>query len=286
MPPQLQCPICDQRHPKKLFDIAEGQLLKCKNCTLAFYSPVPSLSDLLDFYNAENYRETYHEGSLAGIKVADIRYQQICRYLYRQTPDLLRPDRQSQYLDIGCGEGDLMKVFAAQGWEVTGTEISPEAARRAGDDWQNHIKIGDIDSLDFAKGSFDLITMYHILEHLINPVRALTKIAGWLKPGGVLFIETPNWGGLGARLKGRDWALIIPPEHLTYFNSRSLIHLLRRTEYSQIKTYSSAPQLIQSLARLPVLLRMLGWSVYQLSAHVGLGANLQALAFAPVADDQ
>ena len=244
------------------------------------------MSDLLDFYDAEDYRETYHEGSLSGTKSADIRYQQICRYLHRQAPELLYQDRHGQYLDIGCGEGDLLKVFSIQGWEVTGTEISPEAARRAGEDWQRYIQIGDIDSLDFAKGSFDLISMYHILEHLINPVSALAKIVGWLKPGGVLFIETPNWGGLGAILKGRSWSLIIPPEHLTYFNSRSLIHLLRKTGYFRIKAYSSAPQFIQSLARLPVLLRILGWSVYHLSAHVGLGANLQALAFAPVADDQ
>ncbi|WP_193364932.1 class I SAM-dependent methyltransferase [Leptolyngbya sp. PCC 6406] len=273
------CPVCESTQSKSLFSVADGKLVQCIECKLVFYTPLPSSAELAAFYDAESYRQNYHHSPLAGMQMAKIRYQQLKSYFRQRTSHDLGLSPQLRYLDVGCGEGDLLKVLAAEGWDTLGTEISAKAVAQAGEGWRDRIQVGDINSVDFPSAYFDLITMYHVIEHLLDPVDALSRVYNWLKPGGILFIETPNWGGLGARLRGRSWSLIIPPEHLTYFQKSSLSYALSRAGYGDFQVFSSTPQVLESLDRFPIGVRQFIAIAYRLAPYMGLGANLQALAF-------
>jgi SAM-dependent methyltransferase len=128
---------------------------------------------------------------------------------------------QGRYLDVGCGSGASLGVARALGWRVAGVEVDTPAAERARR-YTDEIYVGDVLSAPFASGSFDVVTAFHVLEHLTDPVRAARRMLEWLAPGGVLIIEVPNAGGLGARLFGRAWSGLELPRHLSHFTPETL----------------------------------------------------------------
>ena len=125
-----KCPICYSLLNKQLYNLEIGQLLKCKQCQTIFYSPRPTPQELINFYNSDQYRECYQISAMSGKNFAQVRYQQLSKILNRKYPHIFTT-KDKQLLDIGCAEGDLLTIAAANGWQVMGTEISPQAAEKA-----------------------------------------------------------------------------------------------------------------------------------------------------------
>ncbi len=126
-----------------------------------------------------------------------------------------------RYLDVGCGSGASLGVARALGWEVAGIEVDEAAATRARR-YAAEVYAGDVLSAPFAPGRFDLVTAFHVLEHVPDPVATLRRMLGWLAPSGLLVVEVPNAGGLGAALFGRAWSGLELPRHLSHFTPESL----------------------------------------------------------------
>ena len=123
-------------------------------------------------------------------------------------------------VDVGCGKGDF--VYAAQrlGYDVRGIDLADEAlsvGRRF------DLPVSKIDFLgsEIVDSSADLITMFEVVEHLPNPRAFLTRSEDVLRPGGVLYLTTPNYASLDRRVQGSAWRAI-HPEHLVYFTPKSL----------------------------------------------------------------
>lgn len=132
-------------------------------------------------------------------------------------------------LDIGCGGGDYLRTMSALGWKVFGIEPDALAAavarRRAGAE----IAVGNIGSARLPLRSFDAVVSLHCIEHDADPIAFLTRAAEYLRPGGFLYIQTPNYNSLVRRVFGRDWYALDPPRHLTLFTPASLGRLARKT---------------------------------------------------------
>jgi SAM-dependent methyltransferase len=128
---------------------------------------------------------------------------------------------RGRYLDVGCGSGGALGVARALGWQVAGVEVDEAAAAKARR-FSARVHAGDLQAAPFAPGEFDLITAFHVLEHVPDPVGAVRRMLGWLAPGGLLVIEVPNAGGLGARLFGRAWSGLELPRHLSHFTPATL----------------------------------------------------------------
>lgn len=140
---------------------------------------------------------------------------------------LARQRSTGKWLDVGYGEGGLLSIAARDGWSCHGVEVSPAAlehGRRRG--WE----VTDDPGLDprFAPGSFDVVTMIEFLEHVSSPDEHLKAAARWLRPGGVLYLTTPNCVGLNGRLLGVDWSIFSPPEHMVIWTPRGLRAALSR----------------------------------------------------------
>jgi SAM-dependent methyltransferase len=134
---------------------------------------------------------------------------------------------QGRLLDVGCGSGGTLGVARALGWETWGIELDPEAAARAGR-FADTIHVGDVLSAPFPPERFDVVTAFHVLEHVADPVAVARRMLGWLAPGGLLIVEVPNAAGLGARLFGPAWSGLELPRHLSQFTPATLAGVVER----------------------------------------------------------
>lgn len=272
------CPACKSTQYKHLYSIDQGKLITCQNCRLVFYVPRPTSEELATFYDQQSYRQDYAQGIMSNIDFVANRYQELKKIVSQFQPDLFnRMDKT--FLDIGCGLGDLLQLAIADQWQINGTEISPEAVLQANINIRDRILVGDILSLDLPEESFDLITIYHVIEHLIDPIAVLNKVKKLLKPDGILFIETPNLDSLGAKIRGKKWSHIIPPEHINYYNPESLGNSLKFAGFDEFKVFSNAPYKIESISKWSKLLQNLARFTYQITPIFGMGAALQAVVF-------
>jgi SAM-dependent methyltransferase len=128
---------------------------------------------------------------------------------------------EGRYLDVGCGSGSALGVAQALGWRTAGIEVDVAAAEKARR-FAAELHVGDVLAAPFGAARFDVITVFHVLEHLPDPVAAMRRMLGWLAPGGLLIVEVPNAGGLGARLFGRAWSALELPRHLSHFTPETL----------------------------------------------------------------
>jgi SAM-dependent methyltransferase len=180
-------------------------LLRCGGCGLGQTDPIPG--DLAPYY-AE-----YHGG----------RHGATARLCLRRRMRLLRAaaPRAGRLLDLGCGDGSFLLQAREEGWQVRGTEFSPQLARGRG--------LDVAESLDELGGNelFDCITLWHSFEHLRDPLCTMRRLRELLAPGGALLLAVPDSGGLQARLFGRYWLHLDVPRHLFHYTRRSLSALLQ-----------------------------------------------------------
>jgi 2-polyprenyl-3-methyl-5-hydroxy-6-metoxy-1,4-benzoquinol methylase len=126
------------------------------------------------------------------------------------------------HLDVGCAEGDLGAAALRDGWAVSGVEPASWARQKAAGRG-----LRTFATLDDVAGSYGLITMFHVLEHMIDPLSALSRAREVIAEDGLLVVELPQWGSLGRRVRRSQWAQLKPPEHINFFNARSLSYALR-----------------------------------------------------------
>jgi SAM-dependent methyltransferase len=148
---------------------------------------------------------------------------------YDELLDRFEPYRvHGRMIDVGCGAGLFLERAALRGWETHGTEYGAkpvEACRRRG------IRIieGALDPANYPPGHFDVVCSFEVLEHLADPGPELDRMLAILRPGGLLYITTPNFNGLSRWVSGPRWNVVNYPEHLSYFTP----HTLRRLAQSR-----------------------------------------------------
>ena len=147
------------------------------------------------------------------------------------------PRAAGRVLDLGCGEGECMAILRACGWSVQGVEMDP---RRAAIARAHGVPVwsGEITEYPWDGRPFDVIRLWHVLEHLPEPDRILRHIRPWLKPGGELIVGVPNVQGAMHHLFRRRWAGLRQPYHLHHFTARAMDRLLRGAGFSQIRIRS------------------------------------------------
>ncbi len=251
-----------------LFDV-EGQwsLARCNQCGLIWIDPKPALGEIDGFY--ENYHT--HEDSETnrwidrivwrGIPAVSMGYWDIvtdplnrilglcfsmlgpCREVGKGAIKWLPANRKGRLLDVGCGNGYFLGKMQVLGWDVYGVEPNRKAALKARSLLNSEaVFISQLESIDFDGQSMDVITMNHVVEHLLEPVKTLERCFKILKPGGLLIITTPNSLSLGSKKFEELWRGWEPPRHIHIFNPESLASTVRKTGFHirMNKTPSSA----------------------------------------------
>jgi 2-polyprenyl-3-methyl-5-hydroxy-6-metoxy-1,4-benzoquinol methylase len=139
-----------------------------------------------------------------------------------------------RWLDVGCGRGDLLEIAQRHGFTCYGTEVAASTLENGAARGWIVGRDPDRDERFPAQG-FDVVTMIEVLERVPEPRHLLDGAARWLRPGGLLYLTTPNAGSLNRRLLGLEWSIVLPPEHLTLWTARALERALSSTGFAKIR---------------------------------------------------
>lgn len=228
--PQRRCD-CQTGEVTPLFkarDYVSGdpfQIVQCGNCGLAFTEPVPH--EWTRYYPA-----LYYGDPRANRFPAPVEWLQNRLYAARARKiEQLAGARPGRVLDIGCGRGHLLRAFQCRRWEVTGTEMSESAATYARQQLKLPVSVGNIAELNLPAGGFDVVIMWHVLEHFERVDDVLRKVHRLLRPDGVFFVAVPNFGSLEARAAQDKWFHLDVPRHLTHFTEPTLKRLLEQSSF-------------------------------------------------------
>jgi SAM-dependent methyltransferase len=137
-------------------------------------------------------------------------------------------------LDIGCSSGGFLQTLRSAEWNLYGIEMSPAQARRAQANSGASVFIGGILDAPFSASSFDIITGFHVLEHVHQPKEVIGKLWEWLKPDGILYLTVPNIDALDSHIFGSFWYGLELPRHLYHFSPASLRRLFASFDFDQV----------------------------------------------------
>lgn len=203
---------------------------RCVACGFVWVSPRLEDAELLSLYNSERYWRSESPGAVGyGDYRADAPLY--LRTFRRRLERALRDGpREGRALDVGCGAGYCLEVLAERGFDVYGVEVSETIAREAmARVGAERIHVGTLETSPHGPGSFDLVTMWDVVEHVVDPRALLERARRVLRPDGLLVLETQNVDSLFARLLGRRWHHYKHDEHLSHFSPASLSRLLQET---------------------------------------------------------
>ncbi len=224
------CPSCAQPASRHLFEARGVPIAYCAACDLAFADPLPTARELTEFYSDDAYFQGGHEGYgfCDQVQVGDRLRESLLEswpFLDRLTEWL--PD-QGRLLDIGCGTGFRLSVASARGWDAQGIEPSTFASEVAREHYGQRCVTGSFFDLPFEEQSFHAVVLHAVIEHVTDPNLLLVEASRMLRPGGVLAIQTPNYGSRRVKLRGGGWNEIRPPEHIVMHSETSLRSLAER----------------------------------------------------------
>ena len=231
-------------------------------------SPKPDDEDLGRYYESENYIS--HTDSETGL-MANV-YQRVKKYSLNLKCRLIKKMNggTGSLLDIGAGTGDFLKLAEEYHWEITGVEpndVARENAEKKG--IKLYTKLDKI-----TNTHFDVITLWHVLEHLPNLQEDIEKIERLLKPGGSLIIAVPNYKSFDAKYYKEFWAAYDVPRHLWHFSRKSMQNLFS----DNLTLERSKPMLFDSFYVSLLSEKYKSGKTFSIKAlFVGLWSNLLAL---------
>ncbi len=226
------CPVCQVVERTELFqgvDRLHGlpgifPVVRCLNCGSAYLARRPA--DLAAYYPADSYAGYARAGRNPHYSCAPGRRYGLRRR--RQLLESLRPEG-GLLLDVGCGAGDFLALMRGRpGWQVMGIEPSAEAVLFAQDVLGLDVRRGQLSCPDLPTGQFDVITLWHVIEHVPNPHEVLNEVGRLLKPDGVCVIGVPVLDSVEADWFGPSWAGFDVPRHLVTFTRSSLAQIVRQ----------------------------------------------------------
>ena len=231
------CPLCSSTEIEKLFQgkdfflsQEEFEVWKCSKCMLRFTSPVPDKDKLGTYYKSVEY--VSHSDTRKG--VINTVYHYVKRYsLRKKYQKIQRLKAGGNLLDIGCGSGAFPAFMSERGWRVKAVEPDEEARRFAikhyGLDVYGEEALGN-----FEQGSFDVITLWHVLEHVYDLNGRMEEIKRLLHDDSYLILALPNPESPDALYYREYWAAWDLPRHLYHFSPFSIKKLAQQHGFEVI----------------------------------------------------
>jgi SAM-dependent methyltransferase len=197
----------------------------CKKCGSGETLPTPDDATLHELHSTQYYRNGEGVKFTRPVEwlVEGMRHWRIRR--------LLKFVRAGRALDIGCGSGRFLRALRDSGWNVAGLELNDDTATSARTVYGLAVET----SLDaFDAGTFDLITITHVLEHIRDPHQMLSDCVGLLKPNGVIAVAVPNMESWQAQMTRENWFHLDLPRHLWHFSERWLSNELDHLGFERV----------------------------------------------------
>ncbi len=226
-----KCPICGSENHKKFIsaedhNVSHDQftIVQCSDCNFKFTTPIPTLETIGLYYKSENYIS--HSDTKKG--VINKIYHVVRNRAIKQKEALAKKhSRGKSILDIGCATGDFLGYCKQQGWNTTGLEPDEDARKIAKS--KNDVDALPLEELyQLNENSFDIISMWHVLEHVYNLNEDIAQFQKILKPDGTILVAVPNCSSKDAAHYKEHWAAYDLPIHLYHFTPKDMQALFNK----------------------------------------------------------
>lgn len=235
-----KCPWCDSENTSQFLKLKdyfltqeEFAIMECHDCKLLFTSPFPTIDKIGDYYKSENYLSHNEEkkGFFAKIynKVKRINIKNKFRISVGQKIN----NSSFSLLDIGCGVGDFLHYAKEKGCNITGIEPNEDARKVAESKLDCRILTPE-ELKDLPDNSFDIITMWHVLEHVTDLNTEIHHLQRLLKKDGKLVLALPNYKSYDAEYYKEKWAAYDVPRHLYHFSKESIRNIFEKNNFQLI----------------------------------------------------
>lgn len=237
------CPNCGNTEYKERIREKDFVIGECRGCGLAYLLNPPDEKEIYeDYYTIEfkggDYRKDSPYEHLSEIYEINNQRVAFIKDLVKGKFDKNTSNLHKDFtlLDIGCGTGLFLKSCTDAGLNVSGIDVSQNALNFAMDNYNLDVSDKKLDDLLNEGRKYDMITMWHVLEHIINPVEELKKVKGILKEGGLLIVEVPNLNSIKFKLSGHKWkGGNHPLYHRSFFTAATLKQTLQKSGFGKIE---------------------------------------------------
>ncbi|MHB9053010.1 MAG: class I SAM-dependent methyltransferase [Thermoleophilia bacterium] len=236
------CPICGEQDFSPVLT-AESMdhlasmpftVVSCNSCGLMMTNPRPTADAIGEFYESGFYEqgESLIKRSLINPVMKGFHELRLRQVTQRMTG--------GKILDVGCGKGKFLQVAARHGWEAWGIEPSHRSLSFVQDKSGMKIIGGRFEDADLPDGYFDVVTMWHTLEHFYHPDDTLKKVRRKLRDGGLLVVRVPNGASWDFSMGRAKWFHLDVPRHLYHFSPDSLRKLIGQAGFRVVSISTSS----------------------------------------------
>jgi 2-polyprenyl-3-methyl-5-hydroxy-6-metoxy-1,4-benzoquinol methylase len=229
----IKCPICSSVQQRVLFRASDinwktttetFDVVQCGSCGVAYTYPQPSIDQLKKYYpevyySIEDLSEEYYANKWRPLQIEKLKIVQQFR-------------KAGKLLDVGCGRGYFLYEARSAGFDVEGIDFSEDTANLAKSRWNLDIKAADVVTYPYPKSKYDVVTLYHSLEHIAQPTTLLEGLRNTLKDNGILVIAVPNFGSIQSRFFRDKWLHLDVPRHLFQYSPKSLSTLVQNNGFT------------------------------------------------------
>lgn len=220
-----QCPLCHSKALTPVFSVRDHQvsgeyftLAKCAGCNFLFTQDHPDAAHSGPYYASSDY--VSHSDTQAGL--INTLYHWVRQWMLNRKRRLVHQlVPGDKILDYGCGTGYFLNAMQLSGWQVTGMDVSAEAARVAHEKFG--INVQPVEHLSRFRNEFQVITLWHVLEHVHELKSTLRHLHTALTAGGYLILALPNHHSVDAEVYGASWGGYDVPRHLWHFRAETIL---------------------------------------------------------------
>ena len=224
-------------------------LYSCEACRCLFLHPMPDSREIERFYPADYWWNARRSG---GLKKLESVYRKLALRDHIAFITKAAGDRGVDVLDVGCGSGTLLGLLKHRGFRVTGLDFSAEAAAIAKAENGVDVAVGTLEEAHFPAESFDVVTLFHVMEHVTTPRQVLAEVSRVLKPNGVAILQVPNIESWQFKIFGARWYGLDIPRHVIDYSRNSMLKLLADSGFvvNRIRHFNlrdNSPALVSSV---------------------------------------
>src|SRR3990172_1374646 len=266
----MKCPICGEISFIEWCKVETYSILKCRVCGIGVTAPFPAKEDLIELnkgvYDVEQRIRVY----LSRQDDFKKRYEGYIR-------NIKKLEGSGKLLDIGCNIGFFMKAAQQAGFDVKGVELNEGCAAYGREKFHLDIYSKCIEDIGFSDKTFDIITLFDVLEHVPDMHGFLVEVRRILKNNGLLILQSPNFNSLMAELTKSKWHWLTPTDHLYHFTPETMIRFLLSHGFAvkEIKTWKPARDFSNNLMAAYRINGLIGRALQRL-------LNLTGIIFVPI----
>ena len=238
-----KCAVCSSEDCRQLYEVKDYRIVKCKHCGFV-YLDLAHEQSLTGIYQEEYFKGTFDSEETFNVSGWDyfdpVHYSEVLLHSRQALDTIERFLPPGKILDVGCGPGIFLRETLSKGWDPYGFDISDFAVQYAIEKLGlPNVKKMNVKEMNYVDNSFDVITMFHIIEHVPYPRELLERCFKILKNNGIILVETPDISSKRAERAGLEWKYLKIPEHVNYFSLKILVDLLKKIGFTHMKIIRS-----------------------------------------------